>query len=1197
MVFTVLSWNCRGAKSKAFHLHLQELIRSFKPTVLALLETKINSNLSAPYICKSSSFNKFVCAEAIGFAGGIWLFWDDTVIDLEVIAVDDQIITVIVRTLYRVDCVLSVVYASPVYMLRSSLWEYLEALGSVMTAPWLLIGDWNQVLVPADKSGGRPVGSLMSNSLWQVVLRCALLDLGFTGSKYTWSNHRQGQGCIRERLDRAWCNSAWQLQHPHASVQHLYRSYSDHSPILLSTGDQPQRLRPPNSFLMLTAWFQHRDFHKLVNRVWVVPEIPLQQALGQFRELAQWWNRHCFGNIFERKRRCLARLAGVQRKLEEQPSRYRYLDSVESRLLAEFHDILNSEASFWKQRAKDRWLRGGERNSKYFHMTALLRQRKRTITQLKGNDGVWCHDSDLLAQWARDFYLQLYTAEVTLPCNPLLWTFPTLTHADRRWLNRAVFDGEIHMALFQIGPDKAAGPDGFIPRFFQQFWSIVGSSVCAYVANIFRTGRVCRDENKTFICPLPKVFSPETLSHFRPIALCNVLSKLVMKVLTNRLKPLMCKLTGPSQVSFVPGRQAMDNVIIAQELLHTYRRKRGCRGGLVLKVDLEKAYDRVDWPFLREVLLAAGFSSHLTLLILSCISSTSVPVLWNGSSLSEFQPQRGLRQGDPLSPYLFVLCMEVLGQRISRAVDEKEWKPLKASRSGPSISHLFFADDLLLFGTASMQQAQVMEMILAEFCGFSGQRVNRHKSHLWLSPNISRLLRGQLGTAFQVPITADLGVYLGVPFVHTRASASLYEPLVLKVRSRFAGWRMRLLSRASRALLVQTVASTIPTYLMQAAYLPQSVKERLERMSRSFLWGDRSDKRSMHYVSWKRVCLPKLHGGLGIRRLEHSNLVALARLCWRLVTSPDRLWSQVLLSKYSGLPDLQGFQSKGSPSHIWRAIRKGWSVVREGLQWQVGNGCLVRFWKDPWVAAVPLLSLCLHHPPEEWLDLPVCAFWVAGSGWLVSHLCGFLDAGTLRALQGISLQPDSSDEWVWQASTSGSFSSASAYRLLLPDVDRPHPNWRHIWAFKGPTRPSMTLWLLQHGRLPTADYLWRRNIVEHPACFICNAPHEDLLHVLRDCPRSRNVWTLLLHGCDVPAFWTATSVDEWLQLNLSINMERLTDHLHWRYIFRQCIHDLWTARNASLHRTAVWPGCYLFVKFLLTRVTDTLIVWYDVELE
>lgn len=282
-----------------------------------------------------------------------------------------------------------------------------------------------------------------------------------------------------------------------------------------------------------------------------------------------------------------------------------------------------------------------------------MRKRRKVISQLKGADGLWCSDLAVLEDWVVDYYRRLYTSEGCSDDADMRGDFLALSHADKRWLNRDVSDEEIRVALFQMGPDKAAGPDGFLPRFFQKFWGLVGPSVCTYIHGIFTTRQFTVADNKSMICLLPKVSHPEILAHFRLIALCNTLSKLVMKVLANRLKPLMLKLTGCQQASFIPGQQAVDNVVIAQEVIHTLRRKKGRAGGLVLKVDLEKAYDRVEWPFVRHVILAAGFSPHLAGLIQSCVSSTSLTVLWNGKRLPEFQPQRGLRQGDPFSSYLF----------------------------------------------------------------------------------------------------------------------------------------------------------------------------------------------------------------------------------------------------------------------------------------------------------------------------------------------------------------------------------------------------------------------------------------------------------------------------------------------------------------------------------------------------------------
>lgn len=226
--------------------------------------------------------------------------------------------------------------------------------------------------------------------------------------------------------------------------------------------------------------------------------------------------------------------------------------------------------------------------------------------------------------------------------------------------------------------------------------------------------------NESLICLIPKCASPSTLNQFRPISLCNVLMKVVSKLLATRLKPMMIKLTGICQSRFIPRHSTTDNITAAQEVIHSLSKRKGKNGSFILKVDLEKAYDVVDWGFMRAVLRFSGFNHHLCTLIMTCITTTSMSLCWNGEKLLAFSPARGLRQGDPLSPYLFVLCMEVLGQSISKAVSSSAWKPVLLSKKGLSVSHIFFADDLLLFGEASFSQAGLMEHLLATFCCMSG---------------------------------------------------------------------------------------------------------------------------------------------------------------------------------------------------------------------------------------------------------------------------------------------------------------------------------------------------------------------------------------------------------------------------------------------------------------------------------------------
>lgn len=164
----------------------------------------------------------------------------------------------------------------------------------------------------------------------------------------------------------------------------------------------------------------------------------------------------------------------------------------------------------------------------------------------------------------------------------------------------------------------------------------------------------------------------------------------------NRLRPFLDRMISPVQGAFVPGRLASDNVVVAQEILHTIRkRKKG--GGLALKVDIAKAYDTVNWDFLKETISAFGFPKVLINLIMNYLSKASLSVVWNGQVLSPIAPKRGLRQGDPISPYLFVLCMERLSLLVNQRVEQGLWKPIKVANSGPHVSHLLFADDVILF--------------------------------------------------------------------------------------------------------------------------------------------------------------------------------------------------------------------------------------------------------------------------------------------------------------------------------------------------------------------------------------------------------------------------------------------------------------------------------------------------------------------
>ena len=196
---------------------------------------------------------------------------------------------------------------------------------------------------------------------------------------------------------------------------------------------------------------------------------------------------------------------------------------------------------------------------------------------------------------------------------------------------------------------------------------------------------------------------------------------------------------------------------------------------------------------------------------MSCVSTSAISVLFNGGALESFQPTKGIRQGNPLSLYLFILCMEVFGAMINEKCNKKLWNPIKASQGGLAFSHLFFTDDLVLFAKADRKNCVVVKEVLATFCSLSGQKVSATKTGVFFSPNVPLENKVSLCEVLGFRSTPNLGKYLGFPIKHT-SSPQDYRFTIEKLQSKLAGWKANLLSFAGRLVLAQSVTSTIPNY-------------------------------------------------------------------------------------------------------------------------------------------------------------------------------------------------------------------------------------------------------------------------------------------------------------------------------------------------------------------------------------------------
>ena len=237
---------------------------------------------------------------------------------------------------------------------------------------------------------------------------------------------------------------------------------------------------------------------------------------------------------------------------------------------------------------------------------------------------------------------------------------------------------------------KAPGPDGFNGLFYQKFWEVVNKDVKEAVKSFFINGRMLKELNATEIVLIPKVKGPEEVTQFRPISLCNFAYKVISKIMVNRMQERMGEIITENQSAFLAGRQIQDNILVAQEVFHFLKmKKRGKKSYMAMKVDMNKAYDRVEWDFLEAVMLKLGFEKKWVDWIMECVKTVSYNLVINGKPSNRIYPTRGLRQGDPLSPYLFLIVSYALFRMILAEIKSQKVKRMVMNKYCPILSHLF----------------------------------------------------------------------------------------------------------------------------------------------------------------------------------------------------------------------------------------------------------------------------------------------------------------------------------------------------------------------------------------------------------------------------------------------------------------------------------------------------------------------------
>ncbi|XP_019182405.1 PREDICTED: uncharacterized protein LOC109177491 [Ipomoea nil] len=655
------------------------------------------------------------------------------------------------------------------------------------------------------------------------------------------------------------------------------------------------------------------------------------------------------------------------------------------------------------------------------------------------------------------------------------------------------------------------------------------------------------------------------------------------KMISARMKPLMDDIISDTQSAFIPDRLITDNILIAAEVGHFLNRKQcGKVGWGALKLDMAKAYDRMEWPFLRNMLTALGFSNIWVELIMLCVTTVSYNIKLNGTRGLPIIPSRGLRQGDPLSPYLFIICAEGLSLLLQQAQIQGAIHGCRVARGAPSISHLFFADDSLLFFKANVQEASAIKQCLTRYENLSGQVVNYHKSSICYSKNTQDDSREEVAQILGVTQAPNFGKYLGLPSFVGRNKKAAFSYIEDKIRQRILSWNKKLLSQAGKEILLKSVAQAMPTFSMSVFLLPMGICTAIERTMNRYWWGS-GNERGIHWKAWDKLCIPKKYGGLGFKELHTFNIAMLGKQAWRLLTKPDSLVSRVYRARYYPKGTFYDAKVGNNPSFCWRSIMAAQSMICSGTRRRIGNGKTTLIWDHPWLQD--------EHDPMVHTDKPPYLNNAAVLG-LIDHETQTWDPDILAdifiptdvaRIKRIPVSPDYEDMWYWHGDQGGNYTVKSGYKAVVGDLNdnTDTHNWLRLWKLKVPPKWKTFLWKALSGILPTTTNLIIKRVEIQPIRAMCGIMDEDTMHALVTCGYASSIWA----QSHLPIPMIATNVfHTWFSELLNILDTNQIVHA------AAILYHIWRARNG-----AVWDACLPRPRKVLALAEATALAWQRVH--
>ncbi|GJR12103.1 RNA-directed DNA polymerase, eukaryota [Tanacetum coccineum] len=995
------------------------------------------------------------------------------------------------------------------------------------------MGDFNEV-----RSKEERYGSIFNDhyaSLFNSFISSGgLVEVPLGGCAFTWC-HKSGNKM--SKLDRFLISEGLMGMCPNISAITLDRYLSDHRPILLREVCHDYG---PIPFRVFHYWFEWEGFDELVKDTWSKSTITDNNAISKFMKKLKFLKEQI--RLFVRAKKesaCMQRLnlKGMLTEIDlliDEKKVDQVLLNKRSQVMNSLHDFGKLESMEIAQKAKIKWSIEGDENSKYFH--GIL-NKKRNQTAIRGilAEGVWIDDPNSV----KNEFLSHFKEHFDRPCSSRLildMTYTNRLNLDQiDDLERNVTKEEIKRAVWDCGTDKSPDPEGFTFGFYRRYGDIIEKDIVDVVSYIFTEGMFSKCRNASFIALIPKMQDAKVVKDFRPISLIGSLYKIIAKILANCLVMGLGDLVSEVQSAFIANRQILDGPFILNELIQWCKSKK--KQTMIFKIDFEKAYDSVRWDYLDDVLEKFGFGSKWRGWIHNCLHSSKGSILVNGSPTDEFHFRRGLKQGDPLSPFLFILVMESLHLSFQNVVDEGLFKGVSVG-SSLQLSHLFYADDVIFIGQWSESNIITIVHALDCFHKASGLRMNLQKSKLLgiavEDEKVSRAAMKMGCCTLKTPFS-----YLGIKVGGMMTRLKSWDEIVAKLHSQLSKWKLKTLSIGGRLTLLKSVLGSTPIYYMSMFKVPSQVLKCLEDIRRQFFNGADPKEKKMSWVKWSRVLASKDKGGLGVSSFFALNRALLLKWVWRFRYDRNSLWTRFIKALYGNSGSIET-PTKVAYSSTWLNIVTEFSMLKNQgmdllsfMKKKVGDGQDTFFWEEVWMGDMTFKSRFPRvYALESDKKITVAAKMnhnVLGFSLRRAPRDGvemeqFRDM--IAILEGVEL-PAMHDRWIWSLVGSGEFSVASA-RKFIDDhrlTGSPH---KTRWVKVVPIKINVMAWKVRFDFLPTRLNLSRRGLeLQSILCPNCNKEVESTSHIFFACSMVRDLYRKIASWWEL-SYSEFDSYDDWL---------------------------------------------------------------------